>query len=224
MSQEEGVSRQTVIEILLVDDEDDFLDDVRDALTYQKQIPYTLQIVGTANNGQQALDLARQLEPDIIVMDLVMPGIDGVEAANILFREQPHLKVLVFSSYLDFKDMESIVRAGVRGYILKGNLRELIRGIERVYNNEPCFPPEVIQSLFRLQFNKHQEETELTQQAWSDLSPRERQIVSLHQAGRSRQEIAEQLSLTLSTVKTYFRRIEKKQGFGIQVPDSGFEV
>ncbi|HEY9839205.1 MAG TPA: response regulator transcription factor, partial [Candidatus Obscuribacterales bacterium] len=169
-----------------------------------------LQVVGMAHDGYQALELARSHPPDIVVMDLVMPGLDGVQVADILIRELPQSKVLVFSSYLDFKDMESIVRAGVRGYILKGNLRELIRGIEKVYRDEPCFPPEVIQSLFKQQFSKQQEDSSRLKVSWQELSPRERQIVSLHQAGCSKQEIAEQLKLSLSTVKTYFQRIGRK--------------
>lgn len=143
-------------------------------------------------------------------MDLKMPGLDGVQVADILFREQAQTKVLVFSSYLDFKDMESIVRAGIRGYIVKGNLRELIRGIEKVYRGEPYFPPEVIQSLFKQQFSKQQEDDSLARISWQELSPREKQIVSLHRSGCSKQEIAERLKLSLSTVKTYFQRIERK--------------
>lgn len=206
---------KTVIEVLLVDDEEDFLEDVRDALTHQRLIPYSLQVVGMAHDGNQALELARSLEPDILVMDLVMPGLDGVQAADILYRERPQMKVLVFSSYLDFKDMASIVKAGVRGYILKGNLRELIRGIEKVYRNEPCFPPEVIQSLFKQQFSKShkpEEEGHRKKLSWQDLSPRERQILSLDQSGCSKQEIADQLGVSLSTVKTYFQRITRKYG------------
>lgn len=202
----------TVVEVLLVDDEEDFLEDVRDALTHQDLIPFTIKVVGMAHDGYQALELARSLNPDIVVMDLVMPGLDGVQVADMLFREQPRARVLVFSSYLDFKDMETIVRAGVRGYIVKGNLRELIRGIEKVYYDEPCFPPEVIQSLFKQQFSKRQESSSKVQASWQDLSPRERQIVSLHQSGHSKQEIADQLKLSLSTVKTYFQRIERKYG------------
>ncbi|PKL76127.1 MAG: hypothetical protein CVV27_11850, partial [Candidatus Melainabacteria bacterium HGW-Melainabacteria-1] len=170
---------KTVVDILLVDDEEDFLEDVRDALTHQKLIPYTLRVMAMAHDGNQALELTRSLDPDIVVMDLVMPGLDGVQVADILFREQPRAKVLVFSSYLDFKDMESIVRAGVRGYIVKGNLRELIRGIEKVYRDEPCFPPEVIQSLFKQQFNKQSENSSRLRPSWQELSPRERQMVSL---------------------------------------------
>lgn len=206
---------KTVIEVLLVDDEEDFLEDVRDALTHQQLIPYFLNVVGMAHDGNQALELARTLNPDILVMDLVMPGLDGVQAADILFREQPHVKVLVFSSYLDFKDMASIVKSGVRGYILKGNLRELILGVEKVYRNEPCFPPEVIQSLFKQQFtkaSKFDEDSSRNKISWQELSPRERQIVSLDQAGCSKQEIADQLGVSLSTVKTYFQRITRKYG------------
>jgi len=203
--------QQAVIDVMLVDDEEDFLEDISDALVYQKQIPYSIQIVGTATHGEQALKIARQLQPEIVVMDLVMPGLDGVQVADILFHELPQIKVLVFSSYLDFKDMQSIVNAGVRGYIVKGNLRELIRGIEKVYRDEPCFPPEVIQSLFKQQFSKKQDTQKLSV-SWQDLSYREREILSLHQAGQSKQDIAERLGLSLSTIKTYFRRIEKKSG------------
>lgn len=206
--------QQTVIDVMLVDDEEDFLEDVSDALLYQKQIPYSLNVVGMACNGEQALEMARELKPEIVVMDLVMPGLDGVQVADILFQQLPLIKVLVFSSYLDFKDMQSIVNAGVRGYIVKGNLRELIRGIEKVYNDEPCFPPDVVQSLFKQQFHRqpatpHQK----LSVSWQDLSYREREILTLHQAGHNRQEIARRLGLNISTIKTYFRRIEKKGGF-----------
>lgn len=202
--------RQSLIEVLLVDDDTEVLEDVRDALVYQKAEPYTFEIVGVAHDGQQALNLARELEPDIIVMDLLMPGLDGVQVADVLNREAHPAKVLIFSSFLDFKDMASIVKAGVRGYIVKGNLKELVRGVTQVYQGQPWFPQEVVESLFRQQFSKQEDNSIRAKGSWQDLSPRERQIVTLHQEGASKQAIAEQLGVSLSTIKTYFTRIGHK--------------
>lgn len=209
-----SLTAKTVIEVLLVDDEEDFLEDVCDALKYQQQIPYTLEVVGIARSGELALELARQLKPDLIVMDLIMSGLDGVQAASMLQPELPNTKVLVFSSFLDFKDITSVVNAGIRGYILKGNLKELIRGIEKVYQGEVVFPPDVIQSLFKKRFAKQALPTSKKifpePEIWRELTQREREIFTLYTEGHSRQEIAERLGVSMSTIKTHFHRMAKK--------------
>jgi len=203
----------SVIDILLVDDEHDFLDEISDALKYQRLIPYQLNIVATADSGSQALELARSLQPDLIVMDLVMAGLDGLETAKILLPELPHIKVLILSSHLDFKDVYSVVQAGVRGYLLKGNTKQLLKGIEQVYRDEPVFPQEVIHSLFQQQFSKTASQKSLTYVGAPKaelLSTREREILSLSQSGYSRADIADKLQLSLSTVRTYLNRINNK--------------
>ncbi len=203
----------SVIDILLVDDEQDFLEEVTDALKYQRLIPYQLNIVGQADTGEKALEMARNLQPDLIIMDLVMPGLDGLEIAKILLPELPQAKVLILSSHLDFKDVHSVVQAGVRGYLLKGNIMELIRGIEKVYRDEPVFPQEVIHSLFRQQFTKKLSKIKLKPKKTAQtelLSGREKEILSLSQSGYSRGDIADKLQLSLSTVRTYLSRIDNK--------------
>lgn len=203
----------TVIDVLLVDDELDFLEEVADALKYQELIPHQINVVGLARSGQQALDLARSLQPDLIIMDLIMPGLDGLETARVLLPELPYIKVLILSSHLDFKDVHSVVQAGVRGYLLKGNITQLIRGIDKVYRNEPVFPQEVIYSLFRQQFNKNDSQSSLKMASALPtelLSSREKEILSLLDSGYTRADIAEKLKLSLSTVRTYLSRIRNK--------------
>ncbi len=205
--------KDMTIQIVLVDDEEDFLENTQDGLKYHKGSNYVFNVVATARSGEEGIALIEKHHPDIAVMDIKMPpGIDGIEAARHLHKTVPETRVLIFSSYKDFSDMETIVNAGVRGYIPKGSIKELIKGIISVWEGEPYFPQEIVASLFRKQFSK--EDPGISLNAYQ-LTPREKEIVLLHRQGLSKQEICDTLKISISSVRTYFRRIEQRNGFKV---------
>ena len=202
---------RVTIQIILVDDEEDFLEETEEGLRYYENSHYRFEVIGTAQSAEEGLLLMQENPPDIIIMDIKMPpGMDGIEAAEILRVNHPNTHVLIFSSYKDFSDMETIVKTGIRGYISKGSIKELIKGLISVYEGEPYFPPDIVASLFKKQFSK-KDVTHVSLPL--NISPREQEIILLHHQGLSRQEISEHLKISRSSVNTYFQRIQKKNGF-----------
>lgn len=199
------------IQVVLIDDEEDFLEETEEGLRYYENSEYHFEVIGTAQSAEEGILLMEEISPDIVIMDIKMPpGMDGIQAAKILGQSHPNTLVLIFSSYKDFSDMETIVKAGIHGYISKGSIKELIKGMISVYQGEPYFPPEIVASLFKKQFSK-KGVPHLPLPL--NISPREQEIISLHEKGLSRQEISEQLKISRSSVNTYFQRIQKKNGF-----------
>ncbi len=205
------VDPRITIQVVLVDDEEDFLEETEEGLRYYENSAYRFEVIGTAQSAEEGLLLMEETAPDIIIMDIKMPpGMDGIEAARILGRHHPNTHVLIFSSYKDFSDMETIVKAGIRGYISKGSIKELIKGMISIYKGEPYFPQEIVASLFKKQFSK-KDGSQLSFPI--NISPREQEIILLHSEGLSRQEISERLKISRSSINTYFQRIQKKNGF-----------
>jgi DNA-binding NarL/FixJ family response regulator len=202
---------RVMIRVILVDDEEDFLEETEEGLRYYENSTYGFEVIGTAQSAEEGLLLIEETAPDILIMDIKMPpGMDGIEAAKILGQSHPDIHVLIFSSYKDFSDMETIVKAGIRGYISKGSIKELIKGVISIYQGEPYFPQEIVASLFKKQFSK-KEVPHLSLPL--NISPREQEIILLHNQGMSRQEISDHLKISRSSVNTYFQRIQKKNGF-----------
>lgn len=199
------------IQVVLIDDEEDFLEETEEGLRYYEDSNYCFEVIGTAQSAEEGILLMKEISPDIVIMDIKMPpGMDGIEAAKFLGQNYPKTHVLLFSSYKDFSDIETIVKAGVHGYIPKGSIKKLIKGIISVYQGEPYFSQEIVASLFKKQFSK-KDVSHLSLPL--NISPREQEIILLHQKGLSRQEISEQLKISRSSVNTYFQRIQQKNGF-----------
>src|SRR5690349_22142117 len=171
------------LRILVVDDHDDF----RRGLQALLESTANVEVVGVATNGATAVSLALDLQPDVIVMDLHMPELNGIEATERIVRSSPHIGVLVVTMMEDDESVFAAVRAGARGYLLKGARRpEIIRSIEAVGAGEVIFGPgiaERVTSYFR------GIRSEPAAEAFPQLTDREREILSLIAAGRENAEI-----------------------------------
>lgn len=191
------------IRVLLVDDHEM----VRLGLKSFFNLQADIEVVGEANDGQSGIDLALELRPDVVVMDLVMPGIDGVTATLTLLKEWREAKILVLTSYLDNEKIYPVIEAGAKGYMLKtSSAAEILNSVRKVSRGELSIETEVDKKVQH--HTKHQELHE-------DLTLREKDVLALLAKGYDNQTIANELFISLKTVKTHVSNILAK----LQVDD-----
>jgi len=193
--------------VLLADDHAVLLDGLQLLLATQPD----LEVVGTAANGRQALHLVEQLDPDVVVMDIAMPELNGIEATRQIRALCPRTQVIMLSIHHTPEHIARALRAGARGYVLKESAGdEVVEAIQRVHGGRRYLSPGAEDTLldYYLLHHEPQEESD----PWALLSGREREVLQLVVEGRSPTEIADILSLSLSTVKSYRSRILQKLG------------
>jgi len=167
-----------------------------------------LQIAGEAADGQEAVAKARELLPDIILMDINMPNLDGVAVAELLHKEVPKTKVIILSMHLNKDHVLRLIQAGVRGYVLKdASPEELVNAIETVNAGETFFSPDVAKIALN-QFVAN--DGKLEPAPLSKLTERERQVLALIAEGLSNKEVASELGIGVRTVETHRERIMRK--------------
>ena len=128
------------INVILVDDHEMVRLGLKSFLNLQGDV----EVVGEAGNGRDGIDLALELRPDVVVMDLVMPELDGVQATLELLKEWPEAKILVLTSYLDNEKIYPVIEAGAKGYMLKtSSAAEILNSIRKVYRGEEAIETEV---------------------------------------------------------------------------------
>lgn len=192
------------IRILLVDDHPIVLSGLRNSLSSQTRF----EVVGEAANATQAIHLAKERKPDIILMDISMPGMNGLEATRILRKEARDAKVIILTMHNNKEYILEIIRAGAWGYILKDTSpAELSRAIERVHAGETFFSSSVSQ-LFVDNYVRKSDNP--SKDVPIDLTSREARIVSLIGSGSGRKEIAQSMHLSVRTVDAHKYRIMKK--------------
>lgn len=170
------------------------------------------EVVGLAERGEEAVELAAATQPDVVVMDLNMPGIDGIEGTRRIVATSPHVAVLVLSMYEDDDQVFGALKAGARGYLLKGADRaELVRAIRGVASGEAIFGPAVARRLAA--FFATRPAVEAT--VFPELTDREREILELVARGRNNTEISGRLVLSPKTVRNHVSNIFNK----LQVAD-----
>ena len=191
------------IRVLIVDDHTLFRQGIRQMLRMEDDI----EVVGEAATGREALDRARALMPDVILMDVKMPDMDGVEATRILHQEMPHAGILFCSMYEDDEFVFAGLRAGARGYILKESDTEtMLRAIRAVAHGEALLDALIANKVLR-QFGAG---APTTASLHDDLTEREQQVLALVGKGHTNGEIADLLVISEKTVKNHISNIFSK--------------
>jgi DNA-binding NarL/FixJ family response regulator len=197
------------IRVLIADDHPFYREGVRTMLNVAPDI----EIVGEAANGDETITQAESLQPDVILMDLKMPGVNGVEATRRILRASPHIGVLVLTMFEADESVFTAMRAGARGYLLKdADQEELIRAIKAVSRGEAIFSPAIAERLIHYFAALRPMAADL---AFPELTEREREILQLIAQGHSNAEIAERLLLRTKTVQNHVSNIFSK----LQVAD-----
>ncbi len=198
-----GVSMEA-LRILVVDDHDEF----RKGLEAMLAAADAVEVVGSAADGRTAVDLALDLQPDVILMDLQMPRLNGVEATARIVRSSPHIGVLVLTMMEDDDSVFAAVRAGARGYLLKGARRsEILRSIEAVGAGEVIFGPGIAE---RMMTYFRGVRAKPTVEAFPELTERERIVLGRIAEGLENAEIARELGLSVKTVRNHASNIFAK--------------
>ncbi|MEU1733733.1 response regulator transcription factor [Streptosporangium sp. NPDC020145] len=167
-----------------------------------------IEVVGMAGTGLEAVELATETQPDVVVMDVRMPGLDGIEATRRISAHSPHIAVVVLTMSEEDATLFAAMRAGARGYLLKGaNQAEIGRAITAVANGEAIFGPAVARRVAAFLTNGP---TASGDHVFPQLTPREREVLSLLAAGRSNAQIASTLFLSQKTVRNNVSNIFAK--------------
>ncbi|WP_350369206.1 response regulator transcription factor [Bacillus cereus] len=190
-----------MIKVLLVDDHEMVRMGVSAYLSTQPDI----EVVGEAENGRKGSELALQLRPDIILMDLVMDEMDGVEATRAIIQEWPEAKIVVVTSFLDDEKLYPVIEAGATSYLLKtSRASDIADAVRAIYDGETVLEPKVTGKMMSRMRQKKE------QPLHDDLTEREFEILLLIAEGKSNQEIADELFIALKTVKTHVSNILNK--------------
>ncbi len=168
-----------------------------------------IAVVGEAANGVEALELAAEHRPDVVLMDLRMPELNGIEATRQLLAQQPDARVIVLTMFEDDDSVFAAMRAGARGYLLKGAEGEdILRAVHSVGNGDAIFGPGIATRMIEFFATA-------PRSAFPELTDREREILELIAEGKTNMQIAERLVLSLKTVRNHVSNIFNK----LQVPD-----
>ena len=195
------------VRVLIVDDHVIVRDGVRMILEAQPDI----EVVGEASDGSEALEAARRLSPGVVLMDIAMPGMNGLEATAAIKQELPDVQVLVLTMHEDYEYFFEVLRAGAAGYVLKGaSSNDLVSAIRAVHQGGVYLHPAVAKNLVS-DYVKRMEPGE-DRSRYDGLSDREQQVLRLVAEGKTSQQIAEELFLSVNTVQTHRSHIMEKLG------------
>ena len=189
------------IKILVVDDHAIMRDGIRALLSLHND----LELAGEASEGKEAIEKTRDLEPDIIVMDIAMPGMDGLEATRRIVKKNPKTKVLVLTQHDNKEYVLSAIKAGASGYVPKKALgSELVSAIRAIYRGESFLYPTAAAALIE----DYRQQPDL--EPYDRLTPREREILKLIAEGNTSREIGDLLVISFKTVLGHRAKIMEK--------------
>ncbi len=173
-----------------------------------------MEVVGEAGDGEEAVNLATSLKPDVAIVDVSMPKMDGIEATRRIKAACPSINVLILSAYDDDQFIFSLLEAGAAGYLLKSiRSRELLDAIRAVYSGESVLHPSIARKVLNRFVSTSDRPTE-TKEPWGVLSDREMEVLKLAAKGFSNQDIAEKLYLSIRTVQGHLGHIFNKLQVG----------
>jgi NarL family two-component system response regulator LiaR len=197
------------IKIMLAEDHKVVREGTRRLLESQSDF----EVVGEASDGIEAVELAKKLKPEIIIMDVSMPRLNGIEATKQIKALYPNIAILVLTGYDDDEYVFALLEAGAAGYLLKESSgEELIEAIRQVMTGEPVLHPRIMKKVLN-RLRTPVEETS-PQTPSEVLSDREMEVLRLAARGMSNMEIADSLTLSVRTVQTHLRSIFNKLGVG----------
>jgi NarL family two-component system response regulator LiaR len=199
MNTTNSMNSSQTIQVLLVDDHNV----VRSGLATFLRAYDDLELVGEAKNGMEALNLCREKKPDVILMDLMMPEMDGIAATRAILADYPEIKIIAMTSFEDGELVQGVLAAGAISYLLKNvTSDELALAIRAAFLGRSTLSPEAARVLVQA--------TRPTQQPLFDLTEREMDVLHLVVQGQSNQQIAETLVISITTVKAHISNILSK--------------
>jgi NarL family two-component system response regulator LiaR len=191
--------------VLIVDDHAMVRQGLRTFLELQDRSPLPIEVVGEAANGKQAIDLARHTRPDVVLLDLVMPELDGIQATAGILECSPGTRVVILTSFGEEDKVLPAIRAGAQGYLLKDiPPQELVQAVRQVYLGQVQLHPEIARKLMAALAAPKERPV---QQASAELTGRELEVLQLISQGCSNRVIAEKLVISEKTVKTHVSSI-----------------
>jgi two-component system response regulator NreC len=192
------------IKVLVADDHTILRQGIKSLLANEEEI----EVIGEAKDGREALTIIEETLPDVILMDIAMPGLNGLEATRRIKKKFPRMKVLVLTMYTNEEYIFQILNAGANGYLVKETaFQDLISAIKAVYKNEAFMSPSISKKVINSYIKRAQNDEEVTCEV---LTTREREILQLIAEGNSSKKIAELLFISPKTVETHRTHIMDK--------------
>ena len=196
---------ETPIKVLLVDDHEM----VRIGLAAVLATEEDIEVVGEASNGQEGIRLAQEYKPDVVLMDLVMEGMDGIETTRRILQILPDCKVIVLTSYIDDEKIYPVIEAGAFSYLLKtSRATEIAQAIRAAASGQPVLESQVASKIM----NRFRQNTKKEPLPHEELTEREMEVLKLIAKGKSNQEVADELFIGVKTVKFHVTNILAKLG------------
>lgn len=191
------------IKLLIAEDEPV----ARQAMARLFDLESDIRVVGEAENGEVAVELARQTMPDVILMDIRMPKLDGIKATQIIKQEMPNVAIVILTIYDDDQNVFQAVKAGAIGYILKDSpIDEALKAVRAASRGEGVLHPAIAARVLK-EFARLHDERRADMEMFADLTDREREVLKLLASAKSNREIAEELFISEKTVKNHVSNI-----------------
>lgn len=193
------------IKVLIADDHQLFREGLVNLLSSAPDV----EVIAEAEDGKEATEKTKKLKPDVLLIDIGMPNMNGIEATRILKKDMPELKIIAVSMHSDRQFVKGILEAGADGYLLKNcTYRQLIDAIQSVKSGKKYLSDDITEMIIK----GYLDPTETESEGYTELSEREMEILKLYAEGKSTREISEKLFISVKTVGTHKQHILEKLG------------